>query len=288
MMLPKRAATEDKKLPSGLEIGIGLMRDVGLQRAIDAAGGIGALARTLGIAQPSVSGWARVPADRVTAVASATGLDRSELRPDLFADAGLPEPRNDAAPLDDVDIARARGYQVLAHLFAKPPTRALLDQVGMIAGDASPLGLAWIALADAARQTSEAAAGEEYFKLLVGVGRGEILPYASFYLAGFLHERPLSAVRADLARLGIERRVGVHEPEDNVATLFDAMGGMIDGTYEVSQADQDAFFAAHIKPWTPRLFADVAIAPSAKFYRAVAGVGGQWIDLETRAFAIAA
>jgi TorA maturation chaperone TorD len=192
------------------------------------------------------------------------------------------------ANLDDVDLARARGYRLLAHLIANPPTRTLLDKVGSITGDASPLGMAWIALADAARQNSETAAGEEYFRLLVGVGRGEVLPYASFYLAGFLHERPLSAVRADLARLGIERRPGIHEPEDHVATLFDAMGGMIDGTYPASQADQDAFFAAHIKTWAPRLFADIAVAPSAKFYRAVADVGSHWIDLETRAFAIAA
>lgn len=262
------------------------MRDAGLQRAIDAAGGIGALARALGIAQPSVSGWARVPADRLAAVETATGVSRSILRPDLFdASAVLAD---EHASLDDVDLARARGYRLLAHLIAKPPTRALLDQVGSITGDASPLGMAWIALADAARQTTEAAAGEEYFKLLVGVGRGEVLPYASFYLAGFLHERPLAAVRADLAKLGIERRAGIHEPEDNVATLFDAMAGMIDGTYAASQADQDAFFAAHIKTWVPRLFADIAVAPSAHFYRAAADVGSHWIDLETRAFAIAA
>jgi TorA maturation chaperone TorD len=263
------------------------MRDAGLQRAIDAAGGIGALARALGIAQPSVSGWLRAPADRVSAIEAVTGVSRANLRPDLFGETSGTA-NDDAAELDDVDLARARGYRLLAHLLAKPPTRALLDQVADITGDASPLGMAWIALADAARDTTDAAAGEEYFKLLVGVGRGEVLPYASFYLAGFLHERPLAAVRADLARLGIERRVGIHEPEDNVATLFDAMAGMIDGTYAASQADQDAFFGAHIKPWVPRLFADIAVAPSANFYRAVADVGGHWIDLETRAFAIAA
>jgi TorA maturation chaperone TorD len=263
------------------------MRDAGLQRAIDAAGGIGALARALGIAQPSVSGWMRVPADRVSAIEAATGVPRAELRPDLFDEAAAVDNDSDA-DLDDIDLARARGYRLLAHVFAKPPTRALLDQVSGITGDASPLGMAWIALADAARETTDAAAGEEYFKLLVGVGRGEVLPYASFYLAGFLHERPLSAVRADLVRLGIERRVGNHDPEDNVATLFDAMAGMIDGTYAASTADQDAFFATHIKTWVPRLFADIAVAPSAKFYRAVADVGSHWIDLETRAFAIAA
>jgi TorA maturation chaperone TorD len=264
------------------------MRDVGLQRAIDAAGGIGALARALGIAQPSVSGWIRVPTDRLAAVESVTGVARAILRPDLFEGNEAPTAGNDRESLDDVDLARARGYRLLSHLIAKPPTRTLLDQVGRISGDVSPLGMAWIALADAARSTSEAEAGEEYFKLLVGVGRGEVLPYASFYLAGFLHERPLSAVRADLARLGIERRDGIHEPEDNIATLFDAMAGMIDGTYNTPQSDQDAFFVAHIKPWAQRLFADIAVAPSAKFYRAVADVGSHWIDLETRAFAIAA
>jgi TorA maturation chaperone TorD len=241
------------------------------------------LARALGIAQPSVSGWTRVPADRVAAIELATGVPRAELRPDLFAHGATP-----LRQLDDVDLARARGYLLLANLLAKPPTQALLDSVARITGDASPLGLAWIALADAARETTEAAAGEEFFKLFVGVGRGDVLPYASFYLAGFLHERPLSAVRADLAKLGIERRAGIHEPEDGIATLFDVMAGLIDGTYRAPPSAQDAFFEAHIKPWAPRLFADIAVAPSARFYRAVAAVGGHWIDLETRARSSAA
>jgi TorA maturation chaperone TorD len=259
------------------------MRDLGLQRAIDAAGGIGALARVLGIAQPSVSGWTRVPADRVAAIELATGVPRSELRPDLF------EYRSTAArQLDEVDLARARGYLLLANLLARPPAQSLLDQVSRITGDASPLGLAWIALADAARTTTESAAGEEFFKLFVGVGRGDVLPFASFYLAGFLHERPLAAVRADLEKFGIERRAGIHEPEDGIATLFDVMAGMIDGTYNAPSSAQDAFFEAHIKPWAPRLFADILVAPSAKFYRAVADVGRQWIEIETRALSISA
>jgi TorA maturation chaperone TorD len=259
------------------------MRDQGLQRAIDAAGGIGVLARKLGIAQPSVSQWTRVPAERVAAVEALSGVDRCQLRPDLFADAENPVP-----DLDDVDIARSRTYRLLANLLAKPPTADLLERAGRITGDASPLGLAWIALADAARSTTEAAAGEEFFKVFIGVGRGEVLPYASYYLAGFLHERPLAAIRADLERLGIERRAGIHEPEDAIATLFDAMAGLIDGTYTTDPTAQDAFFDAHIKSWGQRLFADILIAPSAHFYRAVADVGRHWIEIETRAFAIAA
>jgi TorA maturation chaperone TorD len=259
------------------------MRDQGLQRAIEAAGGIGALARKLGLAQPSVSQWARIPAERVPAVEAVTGIARSELRPDLFAADGAP-----SQALDDIDLARARTYNLLANLLAKPPTATLLGRVAKITGDATPLGLAWIALADAARATDEVAAGEEYFKLFVGVGRGEVLPYASFYLAGFLHERPLAAVRADLERLGIERRAGQHEPEDGIATLFDAMAGLIDGSYPAVPSAQDEFFEMHIRPWAPRLFADILVAPSARFYRAVADLGRHWIDLETRAFAIAA
>ncbi len=273
------------------------MRDSGLQRAINAAGGIGALARTLGLAQPSVSGWTRVPADRVVAIEAAVGVARAELRPDLYGagakslDAPILANATvfpHATVLDDVDLGRARSYRLLANLLAKPPSQVLLDNISRISGDATPLGLAWIALADAARETPEAEAGEEFFKLFVGVGRGDVLPYASFYLAGFLNERPLAAIRADLERLGIERQSGIHEPEDAIATLFDVMAGLIDGSYSTKPADQDAFFEAHIKPWAPRLFADVAVAPSAKFYRAVADLGAQWLDLETRAFAIAA
>lgn len=258
------------------------MREDGLQRAIDAAGGVSALAQALGIAQPSASGWTRVPADRVAAIEGATGVLREELRPDLFAATARA-----LAPLDDVDIARVRAYRLLAHLFAKPPTRALLNNVGKITGDASPLGLTWIALADAARQTTEIAVGEEFFKLFIGVGRGDVLPFASYYQVGFLHERPLSAIRADLAKLGIERRAGIYEPEDNIATLFDAMAAMIDGSCDAPLSAQDAFFATHIEPWVGRLFADVLVAPSAKFYRAVADVGRHWIDIETRAISIA-
>ena len=239
----------------------------------------------LGIAQPSVSGWSRVPSERVMAVEAATGVSRNTLRPDLYA---APLTATDGPVLDDIDLARGRTYRLFAHVLSKPPSQVLLDQIAAITGDATPLGMAWIALADAARATTETEAGEEYFKVLIGVGRGEVLAYASYYMAGFLHERPLAAVRADFARLGIERRTGSHEPEDSAATLFDAMAGLIDGTTPAGLAAQDAFFEAHLKPWTPRLFADLIVAPSAKFYRAVGDVGRHWIDLETRALAIAA
>jgi DNA-binding transcriptional regulator YdaS (Cro superfamily) len=64
-------------------------RDAGLATAIEAAGGVGRLARMLGLSQPTVSIWKRVPPHRVIEVERLTGLSRRVLRPDLF---DVPEP----------------------------------------------------------------------------------------------------------------------------------------------------------------------------------------------------
>ena len=111
------------------------MRDHGLQEAIRAVGGIGELARRLGISQPSVSNWERVPAERVLSVEQATGIARGLLRPDLFAG----ELRE---TLDEVDVARAREYALLATLLGRSPDAVLLKRLAQLRGDATPLGLA--------------------------------------------------------------------------------------------------------------------------------------------------
>jgi TorA maturation chaperone TorD len=256
--------------------------DSGLQNAIDAAGGVGALARGLGIAQPSVSGWTRVPSDRVLAIEALTGVSRSMLRPDLYPDdldAAL-------ATDDDRDMARARGqeYLLLANLLARPPSAKLLADIAQIQSDPSPLGLMHGRLAAAARATTAIAVGEEYFKLFVGVGRGELLPYGSFYLTGFLHERPLARVREDLARAGVERNAAVFEPEDHIATLLETIGGLCRGDLPGTGADERHLFERHLKPWAPRFFADLCVAEHASFYRSVGELGAFWIELESVAF----
>lgn len=60
------------------------LRDDGLKKAIASAGGVGALAKSLGIAQSSISRWKRVPARRVLAIEAITGVRRTVLRPDLY------------------------------------------------------------------------------------------------------------------------------------------------------------------------------------------------------------
>ena len=253
------------------------MRDEGLTLAIEAAGGVAALARGLSIAQPSVSGWKRVPPDRVLAIENLTGISRERLRPDLYGAATR-------LGLDALDVERGRHYLLLAALLRRPPDAPLMNAVASLAGDASPLGMARIRIAEAAKSSSDVAAGAEYFNLFVGVGRGELVPFGSYYQTGFLHERPLARVREDLARLGVERAEGVFEPEDHIATMLETMAGLLLGEFEAPAGEDRAFFERHLKPWAARFFADLALAKTATFYRAVGELGGLWIDIETEAF----
>lgn len=260
------------------------MRGAGLEEAVRAAGGIGALARALGISQPAVSAWSRVPADRVLAVAALTKVSRAVLRPDLYPheDTGL----QDGAKPDELDLFRAQHYGLLALLLGRAPTAGLLSQIGELKGDASPLGRAHDRLAQAARDADPDAVSREFFDLFIGVGRGEVLPYASYYLTGFLQERPLARVRADMAAIGIERTGGVSEPEDHLAILFDAMASIASGGIDAEPGAESRFFASHIQPWADRLLADVETARAAEFYRHVAALGRLFIEIETEAFAL--
>lgn len=189
---------------------------------------------------------------------------------------------------DALDLMRSDQYRFLSRLLASPPDSATLQAIAGLKGDATALGQAYDALAQVAAQTSLEAAEREYFELFIGVGRGELLPYASFYLTGFLNERPLAELRADLARLGIERAQGRHEPEDHIALLFEVMGQMAAGELAVDPADQAEFFRHHVAPWAGQFMDDLAVAPSARFYRPLAEIGRLLVDIEARAFALAA
>ena len=257
------------------------MRDAGLDRAIDAAGGVAQLARKIGIAQPSVSNWNRVPAQRVIAVETATGVSRAELRPDLYDGRAMPE---DA--VDPVDAARGQEYALLAALLSSAPPKALLDQIARLSDDATTLGRAHAALAEAASRAVASDVEREYFDLFVGLGRGELLPYASYYLTGFLNERPLARLRADLAALGIERAAETSEPEDHAAILCEIMAGLVGGEFRAPLDQQRQFQEKHLAPWIGHFFADLEAAQAARFYRRVGTIGRLFIAKETEAFAL--
>ena len=255
------------------------MRDAGLEEAIRAVGGVGALAQKIGISQPSVSNWSRVPAERVVSVEAATGVARAVLRPDLYG-----EP--DTVAVDEVDAARANEYALLSVLLARAPDAGMLVRLAAIRGDASPLGLAHVALAEAAAATSVERTEREFFDLFIGVGRGELLPYGSYYLTGFLQERPLARLREDLARLGIERVDGNYEPEDHAAIMCEIMAGLIGGKFPAPAGADRQLFERHLAPWIGRFFADLERAEAADLYRRVGALGRLFVTIETEAFAL--
>jgi TorA maturation chaperone TorD len=255
------------------------VRDAGLCHAINAAGGVAQLARKIGVAQPSVSNWNRVPAQRVIAVEAATGVSRKQLRPDLYHEIAVED--------DPVDAARAREYALLAALLSCPPSNALLREIAELRGDATPLGRAHAAIAVAASEAITTGVEREYFDLFVGLGRGELLPYASYYLTGFLNERPLSRLRESLASLSIERTENNFEPEDHAGTLCEIMSGLAAGRFPAPPEAQCAFFEKHVAPWMGRLFADMESTASAKFYRSVGSLGRLFLEIETEAFTFA-
>jgi TorA maturation chaperone TorD len=262
------------------------MRDPGLTQAIHAAGGVGALARKIGIAQPSVSNWTRVPAERLVAVETATGVHRRVLRPDLYdKDAAAARTAGEA---DEVELARAREYGLLAVLLARAPDAEFLARLAALRGDATALGVAHAALAQAAAAASVERIEREFFELFIGIGRGELLPYASYYLTGFLNERPLARLRADLTRLSIERASGHSEPEDHVAVLCDVMSGLADGRFAAAPGADREFFERHLLPWVDRFFSDLERAQAADFYRHVGTVGRLFVMVESEAFTLAA
>jgi TorA maturation chaperone TorD len=173
---------------------------------------------------------------------------------------------------------------VLGNLLAAAPdddTLALFANAP-VTDDDDLLAVAWRLLATSAARTSDRQAADEYQALFIGIGRGELMPFGSWYLTGFLMEKPLAKLRSDLAALGFERHDDVTEPEDHAAALCETMALLSeDGELESLQT-QAEFFEAHIGPWMARFFRDMQEATSARFYRAVGQLGEQFIETDQR------
>ncbi len=189
---------------------------------------------------------------------------------------------------DEIDAARAQEYALLATLLLRAPDHDLLSRIARLSGDASPLGVAHAAVAEAARNAEAADVEREYFALFTGLGRGELLPYGSFYLSGFLLDRPLARLREDLAQLCVERAASQAEPEDHAAMLCEVMAGVVSGRFPAAPGSDRLLFEKHLAPWIGRFFDDLKRAKSAEFYRAVGALGRAFIDIEAEAFALPA
>jgi TorA maturation chaperone TorD len=186
--------------------------------------------------------------------------------------------------VDEIDRARAQEYALLATLLSRGPDAQLISRLALLGGDASPIGVAHTALAEAAVRTNEEDAGREYLDLFIGLGRGLLLPYSSYYLTGTLYGRPLARLRETLQLLGIEK-VGDHsEPEDHAAILCEIMASLIGGTFASPAGADREFFEQHLAPWIRRFFVDLENSNSARFYARVGSLGRAFVDVEREAF----
>ncbi len=207
------------------------------------------------------------------------------------------------APADDSEeLARAELYGLLASLWLAPPDAALMQQFKVAVTEAPQPGghleAPWGELVAALRATTQADAAAEHEALFHGVGRSEVLAYASFYLTGYLNEKPLAVLRQDLAALGLTRDVQGLETEDHIAFGFEVMryliagGGAGDDAGDDGGADlavcnleqQRRFFRTHLQPWVDKLCDAVDAHPRAKTWRAVAGVTRAFMQVETQGF----
>ena len=184
------------------------------------------------------------------------------------------------------DRLRADVYNFLGLLLAGPPDHMLLDQTAQLEGDDSDLGQAMQSMARVAKVVKPEAVVREFSALFIGLGLGELLPYASYYLTGFLNEKPLATLRGDMAARGITRSPVVYEPEDNIASLMEMMAGMIVGRFgaPASLEDQRAFFNKHIAPWAGHFFTDLEGAEHSVFYAPVGTAGRLFMEIEREGF----
>ena len=134
---------------------------------------------------------------------------------------------------DSEELARAELYGLLSRLWLAAPDAALLQQFSVAVTQAPHEGglleAPWQALVGALRGTTVEAATAEHVALFHGVGKPEVVAYASFYLSGFLNEKPLAALRHDLAALNLTRDSAALETEDHIAYLFEVMRYLIAG-----------------------------------------------------------
>ena len=188
------------------------------------------------------------------------------------------------------ELARAELYGLLAQLWIAPPDDTLLQQFKVAVTQApesgSLLEAPWQALVAAMRNTTAADAAAEYDALFGGVGKPEVFLYGSYYLSGFLNEKPLALLRDGLQRLGLTRDETRAETEDHIAYLFEVMRYLIAGDdVEVCNLEQQRqFFRAQLQPWVAQLCDAVDAQPRARSWRAVAEMTRQFVAVETQGF----
>jgi TorA maturation chaperone TorD len=184
------------------------------------------------------------------------------------------------------DQTRAQVYRLLAALFSTAPDANLLKSIAALSGSPGRFGETIGTLSKVAAASHAAEVRAEYQDLFIGLGRGELVPYGSYYQTGFLQEKPLANLRRDMSLLGITRSNETSDPEDHVASVLEMMAGLIDGRFGEPAAlnVQKDFYLRHLASWLPIFFRDLEGAQHSVFYAAAGSVGRAFLDIETGAF----
>lgn len=194
------------------------------------------------------------------------------------------------SPDQGEETARADLYGLLATLYSAPPSQDLLDTIASARSEGEGvLQQAWAELVTVCKSARAEPVRDEYETLFIGTGKPEVMLYGSYYLSGFLMEKPLAELRTDLAALGLERDESVPETEDHIAMLCEVMRYLIasNDIAQASLASQQAFFATHMQPWLVRLCDAIDAHHEARFYRAVTALARSFFDVEMQAFDMA-
>ena len=199
------------------------------------------------------------------------------------------KPATEAKPGDLLipeDSHRSSLYALLSFLLAKPPSQEVLSNLSDLSGGDNEIGVSIETLTLLARKIDIRTIQREYQNLFIGVGRGELLPYGSFYMTGFLNEKPLANLRDDMKRIGIARSEGNSDPEDHIASLCEMMSGIISNQFytKLSMKEQRDFFSTHIGPWAKHFFKDLEGAENSVFYAPVGRLGSAFMEVEMEAF----
>ncbi|MGB0748821.1 MAG: TorD/DmsD family molecular chaperone [Magnetospiraceae bacterium] len=195
-----------------------------------------------------------------------------------------------ATAVPEEDVLRGRFYEFLSTLLVRAPEKSALMSLSEMHGDtATPLGQALSHLAEKAAVAHPDTVSDEFDALFIGITKGELVPYGSYYVTGFLNEKPLAELRTSMQSLGLERSAEVSEPEDHIASVLEIMGSLIIGRYgtPADMATQRRFFETHVAPWATAFFEDLEIAEKGDFYKVVGTIGRQFMAIEKDAFALA-
>jgi len=190
--------------------------------------------------------------------------------------------------INNEDQLRADMYSFLANLLRAEPSSELVNQITKLESDDSPIGKSIKTLSKLASSLDLPTIRDEYVRIFIGVGRGEILPFASYYLTGFLKDKPLAKLRSDMKEIGIELAENVKEPEDHIASLFDMMSGLILGKFskKFSIGEQRDFFNKHLAPWVDLLMRDIESSRIAVFYSPIGTIGREFMEIERSSFSM--